>query len=95
MTERSRRVVVTGAGGLIGRTIAPLLPSGWDLLRTDLRAGDSIAAPRDAAELVRAAVEAENVDFVVANGTSANRYRRADVQDTIQRLGYRPTDDAW
>ena len=233
MTERSRRVVVTGAGGLIGRTIAPLLPSGWDLLRTDLRAGDSVAAldvtdldacraaflgadavvhlaavpdpdaswerllpanvvgahqvaraagecgvrrlvlasslqavsatpsgtqiratdpprpanlygatkawaealgswvaattatsvvalrigyfavlrpdadavsaaeraawlsPRDAAELVRAAVEAEDLDFVVVNGTSANRYRRADIEDTIRHLGYRPQDDAW
>jgi len=52
-------------------------------------------SPRDAAELVRAAVEADNLDFVVANGTSANRYRRADLQDTIDRLGYRPTDDAW
>ena len=44
---------------------------------------------------VRAAVEAETVDFVVANGTSANRYRRADLQDTIRSLGYRPIDDAW
>jgi uronate dehydrogenase len=52
-------------------------------------------SPRDAAELVRAAVDAENVDFVVANGTSANRYRRADLHDTIRRLGYRPIDDAW
>jgi hypothetical protein len=52
-------------------------------------------SPRDAAELVRAAVEAETVDFVVVNGTSANRYRRADLQDTIRSLGYRPIDDAW
>jgi nucleoside-diphosphate-sugar epimerase len=52
-------------------------------------------SPRDAAELVRAAVQADNLDFVVANGTSANRYRRADLQDTIDRLGYHPTDDAW
>ena len=44
MTERSRRVVLTGAGGLIGRAIAPLLPAGWDLLRTDLRAADGISA---------------------------------------------------
>jgi nucleoside-diphosphate-sugar epimerase len=233
MTQPNRRVVLTGAGGLIGRAVAPLLPAGWDLLRTDLRAADGISAldvtdadacraaftgvdavvhlaavadpdaswerllpanvlgahqvalaagecrvrrlvlasslqavsavpvgtqlrstdqarpanlygatkawaealgswvaattatsvvalrlgyfalerpdagavsaaersawlsPRDAAELVRAAVEAEDVDFVVANGTSANRYRRADLQDTIQRLGYRPQDDAW
>jgi nucleoside-diphosphate-sugar epimerase len=52
-------------------------------------------SPRDAAELVRAAVEAEDVDFVVVNGTSANRYRRADIEDTIRHIGYRPQDDAW
>jgi len=233
MTDPSRRVVLTGAGGLIGRVVTPLLPAGWDLLRTDLRADDGISAldvtdaeachaaftgadavvhlaavpdpdasweqllpanvvgafqvvraagdcgvrrlvlasslqavsaasvdtqirsadpprpanlygatkawaealgswvaattatsvvalrigyfalqrpevdavsaaeraawlsPRDAAELLRAAVEAEDVDFAVANGTSANRYRRADLQDTIRLLGYRPQDDAW
>jgi nucleoside-diphosphate-sugar epimerase len=44
MTERSRRVVLTGAGGLIGRAIAPLLPAAWDLLRTDLRSADGISA---------------------------------------------------
>jgi len=233
MTDPSRRVVLTGAGGLIGRAVTPLLPAGWDLLRTDLRTDDGISgldvtdaeacraaftgadavvhlaavpdpdasweqllpanvvgafqvaraagecgvrrlvlasslqavsaapvdtqirsadparpanlygatkawaealgswvaattatsvvalrigyfalqrpdtdavsaaeraawlSPRDAAELVRAAVEADDVDFAVANGTSANRYRRADLQDTIQLLGYRPQDDAW
>ena len=233
MTEPNRRVVVTGAGGLIGRAIAALLPASWELVLTDRRAADGIGAldvtdadacrvafagadavvhlaavadpdaswerllpanvvgahqvaraagecgvrrlvlasslqavsaapvetqlrsadpprpanlygatkawaealgswvaattatsvvalrigyfalerpdadavpagelaawlsPRDAAELVRAAVEAEDLDFVVVNGTSANRYRRADLQDTIRRLGYRPTDDAW
>jgi len=229
----NRRVLLTGAGGLIGRAIGPLLPTGWDLVRTDLHASDGISAldvtdldacraafsgadavvhlaavpdpdasweqllpanvvgahqvavaagdcgvrrlvlasslqavsatpagtqirstdpprpanlygatkawaealgswvaattatsvvalrigyfalqrpdagavspaeraawlsPRDAAELVRAAVEAEDVEFVVAAGTPANRYRRADLEDTIRRLGYRPRDDAW
>jgi uronate dehydrogenase len=52
-------------------------------------------SPRDAAELVRAAVEAVGFDFVVANGISANRYRRADLTETMQQLGYRPVDDAW
>jgi uronate dehydrogenase len=60
-------------------------------------------SPRDAAELVRAAVEAvgfifvvaNGIIFVVANGISANRYRRADLEETKQQLGYRPVDDAW
>jgi nucleoside-diphosphate-sugar epimerase len=50
---------------------------------------------RDAAELVRAAVETDGIAFIVANGISANRYRRADLRDTVQQLGYQPVDDAW
>jgi UDP-glucose 4-epimerase len=50
---------------------------------------------RDAAELVRAAVEADVVGLVVANGISANTYRAADIDETIAGLGYRPADDAW
>lgn len=53
-------------------------------------------SPRDAAELVRAAVEAEGgFDFLVANGISANRFRAVDLEDTFRTLGYRPVDDAW
>jgi nucleoside-diphosphate-sugar epimerase len=52
-------------------------------------------SPRDAAELVRCAVDAEVSEFVVANGISANRYRIADLQDTTQQLDYHPVDDAW
>jgi nucleoside-diphosphate-sugar epimerase len=52
-------------------------------------------SPRDAAELVRASVEADGFTFLVANGISANRYRRADLSDTMQQLNYQPVDDAW
>jgi len=52
-------------------------------------------SPRDAAELVRVAVETDGLEFMVAHGISANRYRRADLQDTMQQLSYRPIDDAW
>jgi nucleoside-diphosphate-sugar epimerase len=52
-------------------------------------------SPRDAAELVRAAVEADGVKFAAANGISANRYRIADLEETVQQLGYHPVDDAW
>ena len=53
----------------------------------------------DAAELVRAAVEADlptGVDgFVVAHGVSANRHNVADLEETRRAIGYAPTDDAW
>lgn len=50
---------------------------------------------RDAADLIRSAVLAEGLDFFVAYGISANEHRRADLSDTMERLGYRPQDDAW
>ncbi|MGQ7295322.1 NAD-dependent epimerase/dehydratase family protein [Quadrisphaera sp. KR29] len=61
---------------------------------------------RDAAELLRASVEADlreadgtpvghGAGFVVVGGTSAGRYRKADLATTRRVLGYRPLDDAW
>jgi nucleoside-diphosphate-sugar epimerase len=50
---------------------------------------------RDAADLIRSAVLAEGVSFFVAYGISANQHRRADLRDTMERLGYRPRDDSW
>jgi uronate dehydrogenase len=52
-------------------------------------------SPRDCAELIRSAVEADGIGFVVANGISANRYSTADLTATIAALGYQPKDDAW
>lgn len=52
-------------------------------------------SPRDAAELVQVAVEAEGPRFAVANGISANRYRIASLDETTRTLNYRPVDDAW
>jgi dTDP-4-dehydrorhamnose reductase len=37
-------LVLTGAGGLIGRAIFPLLPADWDVLRTDLEANNGVGA---------------------------------------------------
>ena len=42
--QTSRRVVLTGAAGLIGRAVGPLLPQDWDLFATDLAAADGIYA---------------------------------------------------
>jgi nucleoside-diphosphate-sugar epimerase len=52
-------------------------------------------SPRDCAELIRCAVEANGIRFAVANGISANRYSTADLTETKRLLGYEPVDDAW
>ena len=67
---------------LEGGKVTPLERSAW-------------LSPRDCAELIRAAVEAEGISFTVANGVSANRYSIADLTDTTAALGYTPVDDAW
>ncbi|SDU83135.1 Nucleoside-diphosphate-sugar epimerase [Microlunatus sagamiharensis] len=65
----------------------------------DLMERSAWLSGRDAAELVRAAVEADlptGVEgFVVANGTSANRHRVAELEETRRAIGYMPVDDAW
>lgn len=71
---------------------APSPPAGAGATARDLAAWLS---PRDGAELLRVAVEAEGITFAIANGLSANRYRAADLSETVQLLGYHPVDDAW
>jgi hypothetical protein len=67
-------------------------PTGDGATARDLAAWLS---PRDCAELLRAAVEAEGITFTIGNGISANRHRVADLTETIQLLAYHPVDDAW
>lgn len=74
------------------RFFAASPPAGSGATARDLAAWLS---PRDCAELMRAAVESEGITFAVANGISANRYRVADLSETMQLLAYRPVDDAW
>lgn len=52
-------------------------------------------SPRDCAHLLRRAVEAEGITFLIANGLSANRVPIADLSAAIEKLGYQPSDDAW
>jgi nucleoside-diphosphate-sugar epimerase len=52
-------------------------------------------SPRDCAELVRAAVEADVAGLTVVNGVSANRHPHATLGEAERLLGYAPVDDAW
>ena len=88
-----RRGGVDLGGGAAHRLVPRAAPhAGGGASHVDLSCWLSI---RDAAELIRAAVEADGIDFVVAHGISANRLRFAELEQTMDRIGYRPTDDAF
>ena len=52
-------------------------------------------SPRDAAQLIRAAVEGPVEEFAVVCGVSANRHSKALYGEPERALGYRPLDDAF
>ena len=52
-------------------------------------------SPRDAAHLLARSVEAEDIDYLIAYGISDNRFKRFDLRQTKEKLGYRPQDDAF
>jgi hypothetical protein len=50
-------------------------------------------SPRDCAQVVWRAIEAD-IGFGLFYAISANRGRHWDISDPMERLGYRPEDDA-
>jgi len=52
-------------------------------------------SPRDAVQLLQRAIEVEGVQHLVAHAISNNRFKRLDLSETTQVLGYQPVDDAF
>lgn len=52
-------------------------------------------SPGDAVKLITCAIEAEAIAFFIAHGISDNRFKRLDLTQTRQVLGYTPADDAF
>lgn len=52
-------------------------------------------SPRDAVQLVECAIKAKDIDFLIAHGISNNRFKRLDLAETFEKLGYAPRDDAF
>lgn len=72
MPEVSRRVVVTGAAGQIGRAITPLLSDRWELYLTDLAEGAGSALDVSDGEACRTAFAgADAVIHLAANPSPA------------------------
>ncbi|MCX3308535.1 NAD(P)-dependent oxidoreductase [Pantoea vagans] len=52
-------------------------------------------SPDDAVRLLTGAVEAENITFFIGYGISDNRFKRFDLTQTREVLGYIPSDNAF
>jgi UDP-glucose 4-epimerase len=55
---------------------------------------DAWVSERDLAQLIRRCIDADNVQFAIFNAISDNRFKRLDISDAQQLIGYRPADDA-
>ncbi|MDU5769200.1 NAD(P)-dependent oxidoreductase [Mixta calida] len=52
-------------------------------------------SPEDAVNLITCAIEAEKITFFIGYGISNNRFKRFDLSQTQEMLGYQPADDAF
>jgi UDP-glucose 4-epimerase len=55
---------------------------------------DAFVSWRDLNQLIEKCIEVENVKFAVLHGLSNNRFKRLDISDARELVGYEPQDDA-
>lgn len=61
--------------------------------KEDLGLLDAWVSPRDLQQLLQNSVDAEGISFAIVHGLSNNRFKRLDLTDTKELLGYNPQDD--
>ena len=54
---------------------------------------DAFLSERDMNQLLERAIDAENLRFGIFAGLSDNRFKRMDITDARELLGYEPKDD--
>ena len=55
---------------------------------------DAWVSQRDLNQLIEKCIDIENVKFAVLHGLSDNRFKRLDISDARELVGYTPQDDA-
>ena len=55
---------------------------------------DAFVSQRDLHQLIERSVDAENLQFAILHGLSDNRFKRLDISDARELVGYAPQDDA-
>jgi len=54
---------------------------------------DAWVSQRDLQQLIERALEADDIQFAIVHGLSDNRFKRLDISETRDLLGYNPKDD--
>jgi len=55
---------------------------------------DAFVSHRDLDQLINKCIDVENVRFAILHGLSDNRFKRLDISDARELVGYAPQDDA-
>lgn len=55
---------------------------------------DAWVSQRDLNQLIEKCIDAENITFAIIHGISNNRFKRLDISDTRELVGYEPRDDS-
>ena len=55
---------------------------------------DAFVSRRDLNQLIHCAIDADNIRFAILHGLSDNRFKRLDISDARELVGYAPQDDA-
>lgn len=61
--------------------------------KPDLGMMDAWVSQRDLNQLIEKSIDAENIRFAILNGLSDNRFKRLDISDARELVGYQPQDD--
>ena len=54
---------------------------------------DAFVSHRDLDQLINRCIDVENVQFAILHGLSDNRFKRLDISDARELVGYAPVDD--
>lgn len=54
---------------------------------------DAYVSPRDLQQLIEKCIDVGELQFAIFHGLSDNRFKRLDISDARELLGYRPIDD--
>lgn len=70
-------------------------PDSWLRQQPSLRELPTYVSARDLNHLLVQCIETPDIPFAIAHGVSENRFKRLDLTETRERLGYAPQDDAF